>query len=140
MSLAPLVTQRRRGIVLLPTLAAACGEGFSVADVASLSDGEVTEVTESELLKQQGINVLLAKQIRREVAAERERVRLEAEDEDAQARGAAALDASAAAWRPDLHHGHQRHAEPVRIHVQFYSNPSRVQLSQAELEDESEER
>ena len=44
--------------------------------MAGLSDGEVTE-----LLQQQGVNVLLAKQIRREVAAERERIRLEAEAE-----------------------------------------------------------
>eukprot|EP01046_Picozoa_sp_COSAG06_P046180 COSAG06_NODE_6506_length_2902_cov_26.056725_1_plen_290_part_10 len=66
------------GVVSLPTLAAACDGGFSAADVAGLSDGEVTE-----LLQQQGVNVLLAKRIRREVAAERERIRLEAEAEAA---------------------------------------------------------
>ena len=42
------------GVVSLPTLAAACDGGFSAADVAGLSDGEVTE-----LLQQQGVNVLL---------------------------------------------------------------------------------
>eukprot|EP01046_Picozoa_sp_COSAG06_P021614 COSAG06_NODE_1633_length_8855_cov_18.666971_2_plen_533_part_00 len=66
------------GVVSLPTLAAACDGGFTAADVAGLADGEVTE-----LLQQQGVNVLLAKRIRREVAAERERVRLQAEAEAA---------------------------------------------------------
>ena len=54
----------------LATLAAACGGDVTAADVCALSDAEVTD-----LLEDQKVNVLLAKRIRAEVAAEARRQR-----------------------------------------------------------------
>ena len=81
----------------LPTLAAACGAGFTAKDVAALSDTEVTE-----LIQQQGINVLLARQIRTAVAAERTRVRAEAEAEAARLAAQAEAERAREALRVEL--------------------------------------
>ena len=81
----------------LPTLAAACGAGFTAKDVAALSDTEVTE-----LLQQQGINVLLARQIRTAVAAERTRIRAEAEAEAARLAAQAEAERAREALRVEL--------------------------------------
>lgn len=56
-------------IVSLTTLARACDGGFTSADVAQLSDQDV-----SQLLQQFEVNILLAERIRREIKAERERL------------------------------------------------------------------
>lgn len=73
----------------LPTLAAACGPGITVAAVVALSDAEVTA-----LLEQQKINLVMAKRLRYEVAAER--VRIKAEEEAERARVAALAEAERA--------------------------------------------
>ena len=75
--LAAVCDAKSAGIVSLATLAAASGN-FDAADVAALPDDELTG-----LLEHHRINILLAKQIRREVGVERERIRLAAEREAA---------------------------------------------------------
>lgn len=62
----------------LQNLVDECGGPTTAADVAALSDEEVTQ-----LLQEHTVNVLFAKRIREEVAAERERVRQKAEEEAA---------------------------------------------------------
>ena len=57
----------------LATLVDECGGGATAAEIAALSDAEVTQ-----LLQDHSVNVLFAKRVRLQVAEERERVRLEA--------------------------------------------------------------
>ena len=72
--LAARCTALLEGVVSLATLAAACVEMFTAADVCALSDAEVTK-----LLENQKVNLLLVKRTRAEVVAEREWVWLKAE-------------------------------------------------------------
>eukprot|EP01043_Picozoa_sp_COSAG02_P042185 COSAG02_NODE_3562_length_6554_cov_8.462277_5_plen_551_part_00 len=81
----------------LPTLAAACGAGFTAKDVAALSDVQITE-----LMQQQGINVLQAQQIRTAVATEHVRIKAEAEAEAARLAAQAEVERAREALRAEL--------------------------------------
>lgn len=68
-----LATACTRGPVFsLQTFAAACAGGFTTVDVVALSDSDL-----EDLLQQHNINVLLARRIKLEVAAERDRLQAE---------------------------------------------------------------
>eukprot|EP01043_Picozoa_sp_COSAG02_P065683 COSAG02_NODE_9985_length_2057_cov_1.713994_1_plen_363_part_00 len=67
-----------RGICSLASLAAACEGGVTVSDIVALATGEL-----KELLRQQNVNVVVAKRIEQEVADERERRRAAEEAERA---------------------------------------------------------
>ena len=84
----------------LPTLVEACGGGATPAEIAALSDAEVTR-----LLQDHTVNVLFAKRIRAQVGEERERVRLEAEAEAARLAALAEAERNLERLRAELTRG-----------------------------------